>query len=475
MVDRAPIGVYQSTPDGQLLTANLALARLLGYDGVGELLEVNLADIYANPRERELLVVAFERVGTSAEVELQWKRRDGKSIWLQVNAHTVIDPGSGARRFEGFVRDVTHRRAVEQELRQSEERLRLVARATNDAVWDWDVDTDVVWVGEGFQNLFGMRADEPLKAFDSWSERVHIDDRDRVVAGRRTVIVTGAQFWADEYRFRRSDGSYADVYDRGYVLHNAEGRAVRMVGSIMDISGRKRAEQELRSQREQLWALSQRMLEVQETERRFLARELHDELGQLLTATKLTFQAVQRARSAATTGRKMREGLQLLDQCLQQVRSLSLDLRPSLLDDLGLGPALRWYVDRQSERAGFRVVLDDRLGDQRLPTELETICFRVAQEALTNVARHASARQVRVTVSQQDGRVDLRISDDGVGFEFEAARARAVAGASLGLLGMEERASLGGGTLTVSTSPGAGTEVGLSLPVPPLAVRDPRS
>jgi PAS domain S-box-containing protein len=443
---------------------NPALARILGYDSVAELLRTNLSAIYANPRERELLVAAFERVGTSAEVELEWKRKDGRTIWLQVNAHTVLQPENGAICFEGFVRDVTQRRTVEQELRQSEERLRLVARATSDAVWDWNVGSDVVWVGEGFQALFGTRPDEPLGAGDAWAERIHPDDRERVRAGRRTVIVSGAQFWSDEYRFRRGDGSYADVFDRGYVLHDSNGRAVRMVGSIMDISERKRAEQELRDQREQLGALSQRLLEVQETERRYLARELHDELGQLLTATKLTFQAVQRGRPSGAGSRKLREGLALLDQCLQQVRSLSLELRPSLLDDLGLGPALRWYIDRYAQRAGLAVSLDNRLGDRRLATEVETICFRVAQEALTNVARHAGARKVEVMLARQEGFVELVVSDDGSGFAVDEARARAAAGGSLGLLGMEERVSLAGGDLRVQSGPGEGTVIRVRLP-----------
>jgi PAS domain S-box-containing protein len=464
MVDRAPIGVYQSTPDGRLITANPALAKLLGYDSVPELLSRNLNDIYVNQRERELLVAAFERIGTSAEVELQWRRRDGSAVWLQVNAHTILHEEDGLRRFEGFVRDITQRRAVEQELRQSEERLRLVARATNDAVWDWDLLKDVIWVGEGFQNLFGRRT-ETNAALASWAERIHDDDRERVLHGRRQVVANGGQFWSDEYQFRRADGTYATVYDHGYVLHDAQAQPVRMVGSMMDITDRKRAEMEQRAQREQLWALSQRLLEVQETERRYLARELHDELGQILTATKLSLQAVQRTRTISSARNMLKDGLALLDQCLRQVRSLSLELRPSLLDDLGLAAALRWYLDRQAERAGFAARFEDGIGDRRLPTEIETTCFRVAQEALTNIARHAGASRVHLALTLGEGRIDLEISDDGTGFEVAQARARAAAGGSLGILGMEERVSLAGGSIRVNSEPGRGTDIRVSLPL----------
>src|SRR6267378_1896512 len=121
--------------------------------------------------------------------------------------------------------------------------------------------------------------------------------------------------------------------------------------------------------------------EVQEAERRLLARALHDEVGQLLTATKLTLQAAQRARSAKTGRGLLRESLALLDQCINQVRSLSLELRPSLLDDLGLTAALRWYLDRQAHRAGFSVRLEGQVTDARLPAEVEIACYRVIQEA----------------------------------------------------------------------------------------------
>ncbi|MBI4420915.1 MAG: PAS domain S-box protein [Gemmatimonadetes bacterium] len=336
IVARAPIGIYQSLPDGSLVIANPALARILGYDSVVELLGVNMRDLYRNPEERTALVASFERVGTSAELELEWKRKDGEPIWVQVNAHTVLNPRTGRIYFEGFVRDVTRRRRNAQEL------------------------------------------------------RVH---------------------------------------------------------------------------REQLAALSQRLLEVQETERRYLARELHDEVGQLLTAAKLTLQALHRARSPAAGKGLLREALTLVDQCLRQVRSLSLELRPSLLDDLGLAAAVRWYLERQAERAGFAAQLEDHLREHRLPTDVETTCFRVVQEAITNVARHAQASRVDVSLAQRDGGLDLLVRDDGVGFDVAAARQRAAAGDSLGLLGMEERVALVGGRLQVESGPGRGTEVRVNFPL----------
>ncbi len=367
------------------------------------------------------------------------------------------------------MRDNNSGKPVDQQLRQQEERLRLLARATHDAVWDWDVVRDVVWRGEGYEVLFGYGAADLEPEQGSWARRVHPEDRDRVVAGLRRVLDARGQFWADEYRFRRGDGTWAHVYDRGYAVYDGEGRPVRMVGSMIDIGERKRSEEELRDHREKLSSLSQRLLEIQETERRFIARELHDEVGQLLTATKLTLQAALRARSPKAVRGLVREGLALLDQGLSQVRSLALELRPSLLDDLGLPAALRWYLDRQAERAGFAIRLEGDIAGERLPAEVETACYRVIQEAVTNVARHARAQRVVVRLAVVDDALEAVVRDDGAGFDVAAARARAAAGGSLGLLGMEERVALVGGRMRVESAPGRGAQVWVRLPVGPRA------
>src|SRR5262249_41734823 len=150
------------------------------------------------------------------------------------------------------------------------------------------------------------------------------------------------------------------------------------------------------------------------------------------------------------------ESITITQQTLRQVRNLSLDLRPSLLDDLGLGPALRWYLERQAQRLGCDIALEDELGDVRYPPPVETTCFRVAQEAITNVVRHANAQAVRVHVRRLGAEVELVVEDDGNGFDLTAARERASRGHSLGLLGMEERALLAGGRLDVESRPGHG-------------------
>ncbi len=208
--------------------------------------------------------------------------------------------------------------------------------------------------------------------------------------------------------------------------------------------------------------LSRRILEVQERERRALARELHDELGQTLTSIQLGLEA---ARSGPAVAGALDESIRGIGAAIEQVRDLARHLRPPALEELGLVPALRSQLELLSGRAGFEARLEARPPEARLPAALETTCFRLVQEALTNVARHAGARRVQVDLRVAGGAVEIAVRDDGRGFDVRAARLRGAAGVTLGLVGMEERVALAGGRLEVDSAPGRGTIVRAHLPL----------
>lgn len=225
-----------------------------------------------------------------------------------------------------------------------------------------------------------------------------------------------------------------------------------------------RGQETLREHTERLQILSRRLVEVQEVERRHIARELHDEIGQEVTAAKINLQAMQRLPGAAALSRRLEETLRIVERLLQRVRSLSLDLRPPILDDLGLVAALRWYIDQQARRAEYVSHFAADPSTIRLSADIETACFRVVQEALTNVAKHAQARRVEIALRGGDAGVGLVISDDGIGFDVRAARDRGSRGASLGLLGMEERVQIAGGEIEIESAPARGTRIQLRFP-----------
>jgi signal transduction histidine kinase len=234
---------------------------------------------------------------------------------------------------------------------------------------------------------------------------------------------------------------------------------------------RARAVEGLQEHSLKLDALSRRLVAAQETERRHIARELHDEIGQALTVAELNLQALVASPEGRPLAPRLEQSLQEVEHVLEQVHDLSLDLRPSMLDDLGLAPALQWYLMRQANLVGLRAEFQAERLEPRLDPLIETTCFRVAQEALTNVVRHAQARAVAVQVQARQGLLELVIRDDGVGFDVPATRAQAVRGASLGLLSMEERALLVGGGLECKSTPGHGTEIHAWFPLTPAAVR----
>ena len=212
---------------------------------------------------------------------------------------------------------------------------------------------------------------------------------------------------------------------------------------------------------------SRQLIEAQEEERRRIARELHDQIGQVLTAVKMNLHTVQSVCNGTDAGTYIKDNIEAVDEALRLVRDLSVDLRPPLLDDLGLVTALRWYVDRYAKRTGTVTDVIIKLKDQneRFSRELETACFRIAQEALTNIVRHARATHVWVKLRKEDGLLVLSVKDNGGGFDPEALRRRAPRVATLGLLGMQERAHSVGGVIEINSQISKGTEIRLKLPL----------
>jgi two-component system sensor histidine kinase UhpB len=350
-------------------------------------------------------------------------------------------------------------------LHQSEERLRLVMLATNDAVWDWDLVTDAVWWGTGFETVFWYEPGELEPRSEMWRSLIHPDDRERISMTVQAAIDGGGTSWSGEYRFRRRDGSYADVCDRGYVIHDPMShKPMRMVGSMMDITHRKRAEEQLQASRAALRLLATRHQDVREEERTRIAREIHDSLGQALTALKLQLAA---ARTAATDAdaalaTRLRETGQMVDDLVKSVRRIASELRPPILDHLGLPAALEWLAQDFARRTGIACSATLHPIDAAINGEHATALFRIVQEALTNVSRHAQATVVDLELSLTGDCVALQISDNGRGITERIANGPG----SLGILGMRERAASLGGVLEVVPRAGGGTRVSAWFPRP---------
>jgi len=380
---------------------------------------------------------------------------DGRRKTIENYAAPIRD-GAGAITGAVVVNDdVTERVRAEEGLRKMERLLVDAERLGQTGSWEQDlIAGQIVNTDANLRLFFGDDRSKGARMED-YLEAVHPDDRDWVQS-RRGQLLDGDGSGDIEYRVVWPDGSVHWIFGRATVVRDPSGKPLRVYGTNADVTERKRAEEELARRARQQEALSRKLIEAQEAERRAVARELHDDFGQVLTALKLNLQ--RRDRDDV-------ESIALVDGAIARMRDLAQDLRPPLLDELGLEASLRWYVEREAKRAGlaFHLALD-RLAE-RPPNAVETTCFRVAQEALTNVIRHAQARTVDVELSQSDGVLQLTVRDDGRGFDVVAARQRATQGGSQGLLSMQERVALASGTLDIDSAPGRGTVICAHLPL----------
>jgi signal transduction histidine kinase len=293
-------------------------------------------------------------------------------------------------------------------------------------------------------------------------EAVHPRDRDRVKRIFDDAIRKQTPF-SYEYRLIRPDGTERTLQARGDVVVNDAGEATRVRGVAQDITEHRHAFEAVEAGREELRQLARRLQQIREEERARISREIHDELGQSLTGLKMDLawigtklkpgQEILRKRNDAMLG--------LVDSTIDTVRRIAAELRPGLLDDLGLQAAMEWQANEFSKRSGVDMDLELRAPDGSLPAEVSTAVFRIMQEALTNVARHAAAKRVMVRLFREDGHLVLTVQDDGRGLpEAGASRRR-----SLGILGMGERARALGGDVTVSGPPGQGATVTARIPL----------
>jgi PAS domain S-box-containing protein len=359
------------------------------------------------------------------------------------------EPKGPVTRVVGTHLDITEQKRTEAALRESEERLTLAFAGAQEGVWDWNLETNAVVYSPRWKQMLGYADDEIEPHISAWERLVHPDDRVRADEANDSVA-RGERMYEAEFRLRHKTGGYVHVLSRGFPIRREPGGpVVRIVGTHFDLTERKRAERT---------ELLTRLVFAQEDERRRIAREMHDQFGEQLTALGHRIAALKDASAGHPELAVPVQAVEAVARQLDEdVDHLVWELRPTALDDLGLQAALANYVKNWSERA--RISCELRafgLLDNRLASEAETTLYRIAQEALTNVAKHSRAKHVDVILERRADQVLLIVEDDGVGFDPEESGSTRQ---GFGLLGMQERASLVGAMLQVESSPGKGTTI----------------
>ncbi|MBM4048813.1 MAG: PAS domain S-box protein, partial [Planctomycetes bacterium] len=499
-------GIFQTTPEGRLVTANPTLARMLGYDSPEAAL-ASVSDveeqIAADPRALQTHDASLREKGSLSGLHLPVRRKDGTTFWASVNVRTVREADGKVVLYEGTVEDITSHKRDEEALREYADRLKtvhdvdraiLAAQSPEETaqavtrhlrqllpcecagVVEFDftlreatvlardmVHPALLEVGKRFPLPEVLPPGSPLRQskilmLEDLSTSPFRTPIDEVMRQEGICTVMKVPLMVD----RRLLGCLSLGSAKPHAFERRHMGIAREVGDSLAVALQNaRLFKSVSAQRQQLRGLALRLAELEEAERRRMARELHDRVGQNLTALGINLNILRgslgpeaHARSLA----RLDDSLALLEDTGSRIRDVMAELRPALLDDYGLGPALRWFCAKFAERTRVAAEVASEDLPARLPPATETALFRIAQEALSNVARHARAKHATVELEEITEGVRMTVVDDGVGFDPQSL-GQAGAGRTWGWLIMQERAQAVGGQVRLESTPGQGTRV----------------
>ncbi|HET7112800.1 MAG TPA: PAS domain S-box protein [Pyrinomonadaceae bacterium] len=441
--------------DGTILSVNRAARELFGYEPDEFIGKKNIRDILA-PTVRDQFGMYMERIlkegATRGPMLVQ--TRSGEHRLLEYY-NSLRTEGVAAPIVRGIARDITEERRREHALRESEERYRELFENSKDAFYVHDMNGIYTSVNRAAEKLSGYSREQIIgKHFSEFMT----PEFARLVQRQLHKKLDSAGETTYDIEMITKKGRNVPVEISSRLIYEL-GVPVGVQGCVRDISEKKKAQEAARN-------YSRRLIEAQEAERRRISRELHDQVGQILTAVKMNLHALKHKCTQSEILLSINDNLKVIDEAVDQIRDLSVDLRPLLLDDLGLVVALRWYLERQTRNLGIpaKFVSGSLDEDDRFSSELETACFRIVQEGVTNIVRHARATRISVRLERVVSDLLLLITDDGAGFDARMLRSGSGT-ATLGLRGMEERAQAVGGTITIDSAPALGTEICARFPI----------
>jgi two-component system sensor histidine kinase UhpB len=460
MVEASHEAIWVTDADGRTTFVNPRMKELLGYEPAEMIGRPYLDFVAEKDRDDAEGLRTKVRQGEGGVFNFPLRRKDGRDIICRVSATPLTRHGAAAGTI-GLLTDISEEHAAEMKLRRSEERLRQAQRDAMLGSWDWNPVTGICHASDEMFSVLGRPVPEDgILTAEAFEWHVHPDDLQRVLSTFFDAV--SAQAPVDmRYRIMTFDGKARVVRTRGTAVPDEESGGFTIAGTTQDITAEERARVDLEEKRAHLRALSDRLIVAQEEERKAVARELHDELGQALTAIKIDLDGLATRKIDDADRPLLERARKAALETIRSVQRLSSDLRPVVLDDLGLEAAIQAEARAFEQRTGIECDVSIRNEDAIPSDEVNLALFRIAQEALTNVARHSHATRVEVRVRFDGSDVILEVRDDGEGIEPEALGADA----SLGLIGMRERAALVGGSLAIEGYVGRGTIVCARIPV----------
>lgn len=456
LYDSAPVGYFRLDRSGTIIEANLTGAGLLGITRaslLGRQLEEFISiDMHAS--FNAFLRQVFQ--GESKETcELRFLDTDGKAFF----AHLEANADKNRKTCRLVLCDISDRKQAELSLIESEERFRLMADSAPVLIWITGPNRDYLWFNRMWLEFTGRPLEDELG--DGWLEGVHPDDIPSWINATTAALHSRTPFTV-EYRLRHRSGHFHTMLAHGVPRISPLGRFLGYIGTCTDITERKKMEDALQHSREMLRHLVSHQERVREDERKRIARELHDDLGQNLLALRIDVAMLHdRTKLHARLNERVRLALSHIDATMKAVRAAINNLRPTVLD-LGLNAAIEWQVKDFQRRSG--TICELRMEDDIvLDDDRATALFRILQESLNNVIRHAKASIVEISLGISEEKLYMRIADNGIGI-YPDCRRKAN---SFGLIGIEERIIVLGGELDIKSDTDSGTTVTVSIPIEP--------
>jgi PAS domain S-box-containing protein len=467
IIDTIPTMAWSIRPYGAIDFVN---QRWMDYTGLSleEESEEPMRPIHPEdaPRVMERWLVEME-VGEAYEEEMRIRRADGEYRWFLVRTAPLRDEQGNLVKWYGVATDIEDLKRADAALKESQRRLEEAQRIAHVGHWDRDLETRRIMWSDEIYRILGLPLEERDSPRTEWLEVVHPEDSPRL-----SLLIQeaerGIRRLDTEFRIVRPNGDVRFLHSQGDVIRDERDRPVHMFGTAQDITEHKRAEEQLKATNEQLRSLSASLQSAREDEGIRIARELHDELGAALSSLRWDLEGFDEGLSEAGTGPQLQElrqkrdaMMRLTDSTITTVRRIASELRPFALDDVGLTEAIEWQARQFQERTGIIVQCDCTLENVYLNREQSTAAFRISQEALTNILRHAEATKVHIRMKKEDGEFILTIADNGRGITDDEKSGQR----TLGLLGMRERAHLVGGKIDITGSDGKGTAVTVRIPI----------
>jgi PAS domain S-box-containing protein len=407
------------------------------------------------------------------EYELRCVLPDGRVRTIQARAVPSYDETGQPLRLVGMAQDITERKEAEEMLRKSESLLTQAEQLANLGSWEMDLRTGTLTWSKQMYRMLGLDPEKTFLSRDSFWQMVYPDDRERGQRDRNQAVAEHRPI-DNILRCLHADGSLRIVHVCAVPVYDEAGVPLRLMGMSQDITEQKQAEEALRR-------LSQQLLRTRDAERRQMARELHETAGQSLAALKMMLGRLRDVLSEDDEAARdlVAASVQLAEDAVREVRVVSYLMHPPMLDEGGLGLALRWYARGFADRSGIQAEIEVADDFGRYPQEIETTIFRVVQEALTNVHRYSGSQTVTIRLAREEGQIRAEVRDEGSGLALPPpAPGRDVPPLGVGIAGMRERVMQLQGVFEIESVPGRGTTVRAILPIPhkdasSTAVREP--